>query len=176
MWKTPGLRPQKVPSNVFCTKWFPQNDLLGHPKVNAFLSHGGFNGVNEAAYHGVPVVGFPLFADQFDNIARLQYRVRPQAGPDAPAHRHTNTRTQPASTHARTVHSRVPGGHLGNETHAAKAFTVGFLLFGGRGSGGRRKGGGVCVCVCVCVCVWRFGWSTGLLRCVRRACAPVGGA
>jgi len=74
VWKTPGLRPQKVPSNVFCTKWFPQNDLLGHPKVNAFLSHGGFNGVNEAAYHGVPVVGFPLFADQFDNIARLQYR------------------------------------------------------------------------------------------------------
>lgn len=44
------------------------------PKVVAFFSHGGLNSVSEAAYHGVPVVGFPLFGDQWDNIARLQYQ------------------------------------------------------------------------------------------------------
>jgi len=42
--------------------------------VVAFFSHGGLNSVSEAAYHGVPVVGFPLFGDQWDNIARLEYQ------------------------------------------------------------------------------------------------------
>ena len=30
--------------------------------------------MSEAAYHGVPVIGFPLFGDQWDNIARLEYK------------------------------------------------------------------------------------------------------
>lgn len=35
------------------------------------MTHGGTNGLYEAVYHAVPVVGIPLFADQPDNIARL---------------------------------------------------------------------------------------------------------
>lgn len=74
LWKLSGIKPSKSTSkNIKIVKWFPQNDLLGHENVIAFLSHGGLNGVSEAAYHGVPVVGFPLFGDQWDNIARLQY-------------------------------------------------------------------------------------------------------
>ncbi|XP_070554723.1 2-hydroxyacylsphingosine 1-beta-galactosyltransferase-like [Ptychodera flava] len=57
--------------NTKLAKWIPQNDLLGHPKTRAFIAHGGINGVYEAIYHGVPVVGVPLFADNYDNIARL---------------------------------------------------------------------------------------------------------
>ncbi|XP_070582135.1 UDP-glucuronosyltransferase 2C1-like [Ptychodera flava] len=57
--------------NTKLAKWIPQNDLLGHPKTRAFIAHGGINGVYEAIYHGVPVVGVPLFADNQDNIARL---------------------------------------------------------------------------------------------------------
>jgi len=74
LWKTPGVEPTSVPANVLTTKWFPQNDLLGHNNVVGFLSHGGLNSVSEAAYHGVPVIGFPLFGDQWDNIARLEYQ------------------------------------------------------------------------------------------------------
>ena len=37
-----------------------------------FLYHGGINGAYEAIYHGVPVVGIPLFADQIDNLLRLK--------------------------------------------------------------------------------------------------------
>lgn len=35
------------------------------------MTHGGTNGLYEAVYHAVPLVGIPLFADQPDNIARL---------------------------------------------------------------------------------------------------------
>ncbi|KAF7648561.1 hypothetical protein LDENG_00154870 [Lucifuga dentata] len=51
-----------------------ENDLLGHPKVKLFVAHGGTNGLQEAIYHGVPVVGLPVFFDQHDNLLRLKER------------------------------------------------------------------------------------------------------
>ncbi|VTJ89840.1 Hypothetical predicted protein [Marmota monax] len=48
------------------------DSILGHPKTKAFITHGGTNGVYEAIYHGVPMVGIPLFADQPDNIAHVK--------------------------------------------------------------------------------------------------------
>lgn len=44
----------------------------GHPKTRAFITHGGTNGLYEAIYHGIPMVGVPIFADQPDNIAHMQ--------------------------------------------------------------------------------------------------------
>lgn len=52
----------------------PQKDLLGHPQTKVFIAHGGTNGVQEAIYHGVPVLGIPLFFDQYDNLLRLEVR------------------------------------------------------------------------------------------------------
>ena len=46
--------------------------MLGHPKTRAFITHGGTNGIYEAIYHGIPVVGIPLFGDQFDNIVHMK--------------------------------------------------------------------------------------------------------
>ncbi|XP_077984583.1 2-hydroxyacylsphingosine 1-beta-galactosyltransferase-like [Glandiceps talaboti] len=66
-----GPSPPGVGSNTKLAKWLPQNDLLGHPKTKAFVGHGGINGVYEAIYHGVPMVGVPLHGDQYDNFARL---------------------------------------------------------------------------------------------------------
>uniref|UniRef100_A0A2K6GIY9 glucuronosyltransferase n=1 Tax=Propithecus coquereli TaxID=379532 RepID=A0A2K6GIY9_PROCO len=43
-----------------------------HPKTKAFITHGGINGVYEAIYHGVPMVGIPLFWDQPDNIVHMK--------------------------------------------------------------------------------------------------------
>ena len=52
----------------------PQNDLLGHPKITAFVSHGGTNGIYESIYHGVPIIGIPLLFDQFENVLRVEAR------------------------------------------------------------------------------------------------------
>ncbi|XP_033625495.1 UDP-glucuronosyltransferase 2C1-like [Asterias rubens] len=67
-------RPATLGNNTMLASWIPQNDLLGHNKTRLFVFHGGVNGAYEAIFHGVPVVGIPLFADQVDNMLRLRSR------------------------------------------------------------------------------------------------------
>merc|ERR1711923_308583 len=55
-------------------EWIPQNDLIGHPKTKLFITHGGTNGLYEAIYHSVPMLGLPLLVDQFDNMLRVTER------------------------------------------------------------------------------------------------------
>ena len=74
IWRHKGDRPASLGNNTLLVDWMPQNDLLGHPKTKLFVAHGGTNGVQEALYHGVPVVGLPLFFDQYDNLLRLKVR------------------------------------------------------------------------------------------------------
>ncbi|XP_035040034.2 UDP-glucuronosyltransferase 2A1 [Hippoglossus stenolepis] len=74
IWKYKGITPKTLMSNTKLYDWIPQNDLLGHPRTRAFVTHGGTNGLYEAVYHAVPLVGIPLFADQPDNVARLSRR------------------------------------------------------------------------------------------------------
>uniref|UniRef100_A0A8C7LUW2 UDP-glucuronosyltransferase n=1 Tax=Oncorhynchus mykiss TaxID=8022 RepID=A0A8C7LUW2_ONCMY len=74
IWRYTGQRPSTLGKNTLLVDWLPQNDLLGHPKTRAFVAHGGTNGVQEAIYHGVPVVGLPLAFDQSDNLSKLKER------------------------------------------------------------------------------------------------------
>ena len=53
--------------------WLPQNDLLAHKDIKAFVSHVGFNSLCESAYHGVPLVAFPLFGDQQVNAKKVDH-------------------------------------------------------------------------------------------------------
>ncbi|XP_054584583.1 UDP-glucuronosyltransferase 2B31-like isoform X3 [Eptesicus fuscus] len=72
LWRFDGKKPDTLGTNTRLYKWIPQNDLLGHPKTKAFITHGGTNGIYEAIYHGIPMVGIPMFADQPDNIAHMK--------------------------------------------------------------------------------------------------------
>uniref|UniRef100_A0A3P8TMN1 UDP-glucuronosyltransferase n=1 Tax=Amphiprion percula TaxID=161767 RepID=A0A3P8TMN1_AMPPE len=74
IWQFVGEKPSSLGNNTLLVKWLPQKDLLGHPKTRAFVAHGGTNGMYEAIYHGIPVVGLPLLFDQFDNLLRLKVR------------------------------------------------------------------------------------------------------
>jgi len=57
--------------NVFTGKWLPQNDILDHPKLLAFISHGGMNSVMEGSTKGVPMICIPIFGDQTRNAMLL---------------------------------------------------------------------------------------------------------
>ncbi|XP_018418431.1 PREDICTED: 2-hydroxyacylsphingosine 1-beta-galactosyltransferase [Nanorana parkeri] len=72
IWRFSGPKPKNLGNNTKLVEWLPQNDLLGHPKIKTFLSHGGLNGIFEAIYHGVTVVGIPLFGDHYDTMTRVQ--------------------------------------------------------------------------------------------------------
>ncbi|PIO77547.1 hypothetical protein TELCIR_00362 [Teladorsagia circumcincta] len=54
----------RLPKNVYLFKWIPQADLLRHPKTIAFLSHGGYNSLQEVIAAGVPLITIALWGDQ----------------------------------------------------------------------------------------------------------------
>uniref|UniRef100_A0A1I7T8G1 UDP-glucuronosyltransferase n=1 Tax=Caenorhabditis tropicalis TaxID=1561998 RepID=A0A1I7T8G1_9PELO len=57
----------RLPKNVHLFKWLPQKDLLLHNKTMAFITHGGYNSMQEAISAGVPLVTIALFGDQPKN-------------------------------------------------------------------------------------------------------------
>ncbi|KAI4810038.1 hypothetical protein KUCAC02_018888 [Chaenocephalus aceratus] len=74
VWRYTGPVPDNVPENVKFMKWAPQNDLLAHPGVRAFITHAGSHGLFEGLCHAVPMVMVPLGGDQPDNAQRLASR------------------------------------------------------------------------------------------------------
>lgn len=72
IWRYKGEKPATLGNNTLLIDWMPQNDLLGHPSIKLFISHGGTNGIYEAIYHGVPIVGIPIVFDQADNLSRMR--------------------------------------------------------------------------------------------------------
>ncbi|XP_015862578.1 UDP-glucuronosyltransferase 1A3 isoform X7 [Peromyscus maniculatus bairdii] len=74
LWRYTGPRPSNLAKNTILVKWLPQNDLLGHPKARAFITHSGSHGIYEGICNGVPMVMMPLFGDQMDNAKRMETR------------------------------------------------------------------------------------------------------
>ncbi|GJQ80787.1 hypothetical protein Trydic_g9378 [Trypoxylus dichotomus] len=74
LWKYDGEDLKGIPENVIIEKWFSQNEILSHKNVELFISHCGGLSVKEAIYHGVPVVGMPIFLDQKAHAIRMEYK------------------------------------------------------------------------------------------------------
>ncbi|XP_070496887.1 UDP-glucosyltransferase 2-like [Chironomus tepperi] len=74
IWKYENETLPNQPSNVIIRKWMPQREILCHPNVRVFMTHGGLLGSLEAVYCGVPVISTPFYGDQFLNSAALESR------------------------------------------------------------------------------------------------------
>ncbi|XP_026332312.1 UDP-glucuronosyltransferase 2B4-like [Hyposmocoma kahamanoa] len=69
LWKFEEILPD-LPRNVHIVKWAPQPSILAHPKTILFVTHGGLLSTTETVHFGVPIIGIPVFADQFNNVDR----------------------------------------------------------------------------------------------------------
>ncbi|KAH8343820.1 hypothetical protein KR059_011115 [Drosophila kikkawai] len=72
LWKFEDDEMQGKPANVLIKKWYPQPDILAHPNVKMFITHGGLLSSTESVYFGKPVLGLPCFYDQHMNVQRAQ--------------------------------------------------------------------------------------------------------
>lgn len=65
LWKCNLKDMPKHPiRNVLVQSYFPQNDILAHPNVKAFVTHSGIMSTQEATWYGVPLLGVPFIRDQ----------------------------------------------------------------------------------------------------------------
>jgi len=79
LWKWEGEFPKEHLPNVLFVKWAPQQDILGHPKLIAFITHSGLLSIQEAIFFGVPMISMPVFAEQDYNaerIHRMEHGIR----------------------------------------------------------------------------------------------------
>lgn len=71
LWKYESVAlKERHGNNVIIGPWLPQQDILNHKNLRAFITHGGLLSTMEALYYGKPLIGMPFFNDQKLNMAR----------------------------------------------------------------------------------------------------------
>lgn len=71
IFKSDTEKIEGTSSNVRVEKWLPQNDLLAHKSIKLFITQAGQHSMEEAIYHGVPLLALPFFGDQPLNGKRI---------------------------------------------------------------------------------------------------------
>ncbi|CAJ1948878.1 unnamed protein product [Sphenostylis stenocarpa] len=79
-----GFLEKTKEQGMVIPSWAPQIQVLGHSSVGGFLTHCGWNSILESVLHGVPLITWPLFAEQRMNAVvlreGLKVGVRPKVG------------------------------------------------------------------------------------------------
>lgn len=78
-----GFLERTKAQGLVVPSWAPQVQVLAHSSTGGFLCHCGWNSVLESVVHGVPILTWPLFAEQSLNAAMLsdglKVALRPKA-------------------------------------------------------------------------------------------------
>ncbi|XP_073959119.1 UDP-glucosyltransferase 2-like isoform X1 [Choristoneura fumiferana] len=88
IWKIEEI-PAKIPKNVHIVTFAPQQSILAHPNCILFITHGGLLSTTETLHYGVPIIGIPVFGDQFINVNRAVHKGFAKVvslGYDTPVH------------------------------------------------------------------------------------------
>jgi hypothetical protein len=93
------------------TSWCPQEAVLRHEAVGAFLTHCGWNSMLESVCAGVPMLCWPFVGDQQPNsrLACTEWRVGVELGED------------PSREEVATAIRQVMGGERGEELRRSAA-------------------------------------------------------
>ncbi|XP_059649971.1 UDP-glycosyltransferase 92A1-like [Cornus florida] len=76
-WLPDGFkeRLRRTNQGMVIHKWAPQQEILSHKSIGAFLSHCGWNSILESLCEGIPIIGWPLAGEQFFNSHMLEKEV-----------------------------------------------------------------------------------------------------
>ena len=66
----PLKEQMRLGPRMYGDEFLPQPSIL--PQCDLLITHGGNNTVCEGFHFGLPMIGLPLFWDQYDNAQRLQ--------------------------------------------------------------------------------------------------------
>ncbi|CAJ2664874.1 unnamed protein product [Trifolium pratense] len=78
----PGFMERTKEQGMVIPSWAPQIQILSHKSIGGFLSHCGWNSILESVMHGVPLITWPLYAEQKMNAILpsqgLKVGIRPR--------------------------------------------------------------------------------------------------
>lgn len=65
-----GFRERSKGRGMICG-WAPQKEVLAHSAIGGFVSHCGWNSILESVWFGVPIVTWPIYAEQQINAFQM---------------------------------------------------------------------------------------------------------
>lgn len=66
-----GLIERTKDAGMLVSSWAPQIRILNHPSTGGFMTHCGWNSTIESVVNGVPMIAWPLYAEQRQNSVML---------------------------------------------------------------------------------------------------------
>ncbi|KAL8167904.1 LOW QUALITY PROTEIN: hypothetical protein V2J09_009403, partial [Rumex salicifolius] len=89
-----GFLGETTVRGLVVPKWATQIQVLSHVSTGGFLMHCEWNSVLESVVNGVPMITWPLYAEQKMNVVMLsedlRVGLRPELGPDGVVRRDEN--------------------------------------------------------------------------------------
>ncbi|KAI6184932.1 Glucuronosyltransferase [Aphelenchoides bicaudatus] len=72
--KLNGIDLDALPSHINVTTYVPQNDLLANKRTKLLITNGGMSSIMEAVQYGVPMLGIPLYGNNYQTLTKMQQK------------------------------------------------------------------------------------------------------